>query len=571
MEEILKQLVNNTHPKQIGNKIKANSILFEWLLDNTDHLSGSPSISERVYAILNLISENICNKSGKVKRFISIKDGYGFCGRANSCICTKESVSNIIRKNKNNLTVDQKEEISTKRSKTNLEKYGHANAGQSKKAKLAHQEFYMDKDKVKQQVKKQKRTTLEKYGVNNVAVLDEVKAKREQTNLKKYGVKNVNELNERKEKISLLSKNTWIKRKKGNLDFYKLNEKFKQTCHVEFNISPKNYEGTVGQIYYEFKCIQCLNIFSTYISCGHLPTCKKCHPPRYTFKSGEENEVYEFIKTFNNNIEQKERLLIHPLELDIVDRENKIAVEYCGLYWHAELSNNKDKNYHLNKLIACNNAGFRLITIFSDEWNNKKEIVKSKLNAIFNKKISRIGARHCSVHEIEATEAIQFHNQYHIQGSTNAKTHIGLKLENKLCAVMSFGKNRAFIKNNNNHEIHELIRYSTALPIQGGASKLLKYYAKIYKPNSIVSYADARWSVGNMYLALGFKQVNAGELSPGYWYTNDYITRQHRFNYTKSRLIEQGFNPELTEWEIMQSQGFDRIWDCGQLKFILNS
>jgi len=27
------------------------------------------------------------------------------------------------------------------------------------------------------------------------------------------------------------------------------------------------------------------------------------------------------------------------------------------------------------------------------------------------------------------------------------------------------------------------------------------------------------------------------------------------------------FNPDLTEWENMKVNGFDRIWDCGNLVF----
>jgi hypothetical protein len=35
----------------------------------------------------------------------------------------------------------------------------------------------------------------------------------------------------------------------------------------------------------------------------------------------------------------------------------------------------------------------------------------------------------------------------------------------------------------------------------------------------------------------------------------------------KGSLIKQGFDAALTEWEIQKTRGYDRIWDCGQLKF----
>jgi hypothetical protein len=54
-----------------------------------------------------------------------------------------------------------------------------------------------------------------------------------------------------------------------------------------------------------------------------------------------------------------------------------------------------------------------------------------------------------------------------------------------------------------------------------------------------------------------------------YWYMNkkDYNYRVNRFNFRKSKLVSYGFDSNKTEWEIMQERGFDRIWDCGNMKF----
>jgi len=34
-------------------------------------------------------------------------------------------------------------------------------------------------------------------------------------------------------------------------------------------------------------------------------------------------------------------------------------------------------------------------------------------------------------------------------------------------------------------------------------------------------------------------------------------------------LVKEGYNKDMTEWEIMKLKGYDRIWDCGSLKFEL--
>jgi hypothetical protein len=49
--------------------------------------------------------------------------------------------------------------------------------------------------------------------------------------------------------------------------------------------------------------------------------------------------------------------------------------------------------------------------------------------------------------------------------------------------------------------------------------------------------------------------------------TKDFLHRFHRFTFRKDVLVKEGFSPDKTEWEIMQEKEFDRIWDCGSMKF----
>jgi hypothetical protein len=105
--------------------------------------------------------------------------------------------------------------------------------------------------------------------------------------------------------------------------------------------------------------------------------------------------------------------------------------------------------------------------------------------------------------------------------------------------------------------------------IVGIASKLLTHFERIYKPTKITSYADLRWSNGNVYNQLGFKMDH--QTNPNYWYTFGGVLRRiHRFNFRKDRLAKlfEEFDSNLTEWQMMQNRGYDRIWDCGNLAFI---
>ena len=96
---------------------------------------------------------------------------------------------------------------------------------------------------------------------------------------------------------------------------------------------------------------------------------------------------------------------------------------------------------------------------------------------------------------------------------------------------------------------------------------MFSYFIKKYNPSIVISYADARWSDGNVYRQLGMELSHLTK--SGYWYVNHRKnTREHRFNYTKQALVKQGFDPLMTEKEIMIARGYDTIWDCGNYKYI---
>jgi hypothetical protein len=55
----------------------------------------------------------------------------------------------------------------------------------------------------------------------------------------------------------------------------------------------------------------------------------------------------------------------------------------------------------------------------------------------------------------------------------------------------------------------------------------------------------------------------------GYTYT-DYKSRYAREKFQKHLLVAEGFDPGMTEWQIMQARNFDRVWDCGQTQWVYN-
>ncbi len=95
----------------------------------------------------------------------------------------------------------------------------------------------------------------------------------------------------------------------------------------------------------------------------------------------------------------------------------------------------------------------------------------------------------------------------------------------------------------------------------------LNNFIKNYNPERIVSYADRMWSnQDNAYIKLGFNFI--GVTQPGYCYFKG-SHRFNRFNFTKNKLINEGFDKNKTEHQIMLERGYNRIYNSGCLKYEL--
>ena len=72
-------------------------------------------------------------------------------------------------------------------------------------------------------------------------------------------------------------------------------------------------------------------------------------------------------------VENDQTLLGDGKEIDIYLPKYKLAIEYCGLYFHGERKGRKSSSYHINKHKKCLEKDVTLLTVFSDEWLSKRE------------------------------------------------------------------------------------------------------------------------------------------------------------------------------------------------------
>jgi very-short-patch-repair endonuclease len=298
------------------------------------------------------------------------------------------------------------------------------------------------------------------------------------------------------------------------------------------------------------------------------------HEPKFTSKPQE--EINEFLKSFNIETKLNNKKLLSGVEIDILIDDLKLGIEYNGLFYHTE-NMGKTSSFHLNKTKLMNNKGYKLIHIFEDEWLNNKELVKNKLTHLCGRNTNQlIGARKCKIISITQKEKNEFLDKHHIQGRDKSIISIGAFYGDELVAVMTFD-NKRNMSNKSDGKSYELTRFATNINyrIPGIGDKLLKYFVREHSPSSIISFGDVRWVLdanNNFYTKLGFKLVNI--LRPNYRYYNSKIhkhKRLHKFGFGKNNLKKR--YPDLdfskTEKQLMTELGYDRIWDCGLFKYEL--
>lgn len=425
--------------------------------------------------------------------------------------------------------------------------------------------------------------------------------KRHLTMIKKYGVKAMlcTPYGKEKAMAGLIDKygenpffkiwDEWKEKREAIIEndpcFYKNNQKKAMLSYARstFRKLKKRWENEVEPLFtedeyvnfhktYKWKCVHCGNEFESAIYTTdfsivdrYMPRCLKCHPydEGYSIK---EKAMTDFVKSiYAGEIIENDRIMINPFELDVYIPLKYIAIEFDGDFWHSDAVG-KDKHYHIKKTELCSEKGIRLIHIFEHEWDNKQNIVKDRIKSALGIYDRRIYARKCIVHEIDIKDANDFLERNHLQGACCASVCLGLYHGNELVSVMTFGKPRF-----NKEYDWEMIRFSSCLGTQviGGAGKLLAYFRKSYA-GTIISYADRRYSDGGLYRAIGFHEIGVSD--PNYVWVNGKGAMLSRYKCQKhllEKVIGDKFNPSLSESENMTANGYMKVYDCGNLIYVL--
>jgi hypothetical protein len=552
------------------------------------------SLQEIIWILLHGYPES-CHR-GKLPAFISYNKGYGkVCGHY--CPCQTEQVMAL----KANKTAEERAITQDRRRQTTFKKYGvyhAASAPAVQKAKIATciRKYGTPHPQSTQDVRRRtEETNMVRYGVTTVlsgksTVRTDINlklkessgvrlAKAKTTLAAKYGVNNPSQI----PNISEKKKHTYFKN--YGADHYMQSD----TGKVEHMASVKEKYGdhisNVKQIHLSDDVLQCLHnkeLFSKIAIGKSLSEIAQMLGINETtagkkviefglqsdivyrpIVSSGHREISEWLTSIGIDHVNNDRTLIAPYELDIYIPKYNLAIEYCGIYFHSELSGNKDKKYHMTKYINAHANNITLLTIFDHEWINKQNIVK---NIILNKlhaNVVKMAGRKLRVTKLSQTEATTFCDNHHIQGHLHGESYGLIDKLGNIYAVMVFGKNR--FSTNKQWEIY---RFCTTGTVHGAMSKLLRAFCKIHKPESITTYVDHRYGTGDSYAKLGFIKCDT---TIGFQYVDKHGGLHNRMKFQKHKLIKNNPNIDktLTEWQLMQQQGYDRIWDAGQTRLIL--
>jgi hypothetical protein len=433
---------------------------------------------------------------------------------------------------------NNKDEMINRIKTANNIKYGVDYYPQDKdfiqKVKKTKKDRYGDENYIN--IEKSKLTRLYKYGDQHYNNIDKQKS----TNLIKYGCDNV-----------------------SKSDFFKehIDKKYRElySCYDIINITKE---------YVNVKCEKCGNTSNIHKQLmyernkSNHDVCLICNPLGQSNKSKSEDEIFNFLSEYTNNV--KQRVKVGGVEIDILV-DDKIGIEFNGLWWHNEL--HKSNTFHLSKTNICNQNNISLIHIFEDEWLYKKDIVKSILLNRLGFRREKIYGRKCELRYVSSIESDNFLNQNHIQGSVKSSVRIGAFYNNEMVSLITFSKGRILMGGKKDE--WELNRFCNKknMSVIGVFSKMMKKFNEEHNPTKIVSYSDIRLFDGNLYEKNNFTKISTSR--PNYWYVVGDV-RRHRFHYRKSKLVKDGFDPNSTEKEIMFNRKIYRIYDCGNIRWEYN-
>ena len=251
--------------------------------------------------------------------------------------------------------------------------------------------------------------------------------------------------------------------------------------------------------------------------------------------------LQKFCKSLSDKVKFNKRgMLGDKRELDVVFPDNKLAIEFNGLFWHCTATLQKHGfdpiNYHLNKTIDCENMGYNLLHVFEHEPLKKwKGVIKHFLHI---EKV--IPSDKTQIAIISENDAAVFVFEYGIAQHQSDLVNYGLCYQNEILLLVTckIADTTANIVN---------MVYKTGWWVDNGLKAIVQTIKQNHNITTIKAITDRRYDCSQDWLANGFKIVE--------------YTKPNKLLLDKKKrfcVIQQTENGSDTN---------DAIYDCGNIVY----
>lgn len=207
--------------------------------------------------------------------------------------------------------------------------------------------------------------------------------------------------------------------------------------------------------------------------------CMECQANSYTSKA--EFKIRELLTSKSISFISPERQLLGSnREIDIYLPEQKIGIEYNGIFWHSDRF--KSKYYHNKKYSDSKVLGIHLVQIWENDWHEDEQLIKEKLLSLISP---------------------QFLLNYSIKVNSNATSYILINFAGKVIEKITLTIEAKYILIKN----HTILNYTS-----NGLELLIQEIEKHHLDKIIKSSTDNCWSIDEQrYIEAGFSIYGSSE------------------------------------------------------------
>ncbi len=235
-------------------------------------------------------------------------------------------------------------------------------------------------------------------------------------------------------------------------------------------------------------------------------------------------------------------------------------------HWNGELIKKENMRKCREQTKDYKKRGIHIFHIFEHQWPSRKRQILNFVSSNLGLNDRKIAGRKCG---FNSSKQNHFFRDYHIQGAPSlVLKYFNLVYDGEVVASMTASKHHRQNAVRNSVVLSRLC-FADGCNVQGGVSKLFKRFkewAKNQGYQTIISWSDSAWTVGNIYGVLEFELKN--EYSSDYFYWD---VAKHRYISKQSQQKKKTGCPDgMTEREWCIERGLYRIWDCGKKLWSFN-